>query len=259
MKTFVTKTYGVGTGKLQGHSLTLAVLSDLHGSLFGENNRDLKKAILRARPDVVLLAGDLFNRDGLESRENAEYFLCDLADHLPVYYVLGNHEYSLRMREREVYEEYEAKLKAHGVKFLHNCSCLITCKGTKVRIHGLELPLLYYKKPWSPALPEGYIESCIGKPDPEALNILICHTPKYAKAYFSWGADMILSGHYHGGMVRLSENRGLISPQFQIFPPYCCGRFLGEQAAMFVSAGLGEHTVPVRIHNPRELLVLRCD
>ena len=71
---------------------------------------------------------------------------------------------------------------------------------------------------------------------------------------FSWGADFIFSGHNHGGVIRFSENRGLISPQFHLLPSFCCGHFQRGKKHMIVSAGLGEHTVPVRIHNPRELV-----
>ena len=80
--------------------------------------------------------------------------------------------------------------------------------------------------------------------------------PKYGKTYFEWGADLILSGHYHGGVVRLSEHYGLSSPQYLFLPPFCCGDFHKGDQHMIVSAGLGEHTIPLRIHNPRELLVI---
>ena len=66
---------------------------------------------------------------------------------------------------------------------------------------------------------------------------------------------MILSGHYHGGIVRFGKHIGLTCPQFLLFPPFCCGDFHRGDSHMLVSAGLGEHTIPVRIH-PRELLVI---
>lgn len=64
-----------------------------------------------------------------------------------------------------------------------------------------------------------------------------------------------MSGHYHGGVLRLSEHYGLACPQYLFLPPYCCGDFHKENKHMLVSAGLGEHTVPLRINNPRELII----
>ena len=68
--------------------------------------------------------------------------------------------------------------------------------------------------------------------------------------------EQILSGHYHGGVLRLDQNHGLTCPQYLLFPPFCCGEFKKGKQHMIVSAGLGEHTIPVRIHNPRELVLI---
>ena len=100
------------------------------------------------------------------------------------------------------------------------------------------------------------MEELIGKPEDNGMQILLAHNPKYGKTYFEWGADLILSGHYHGGVVRLSEHYGLSSPQYLFLPPFCCGDFHKGDQHMIVSAGLGEHTIPLRIHNPRELLLI---
>ena len=96
----------------------------------------------------------------------------------------------------------------------------------------------------------------IGTPSKAGIHILLAHNPKYGNTYLSWGADLILSGHYHGGILRFNENYGLTCPQYLLFPPYCCGRFQSGKSTMIVSAGLGEHTIPIRLHNPRELLVI---
>ncbi|MCD7867761.1 MAG: hypothetical protein LUG62_06120 [Clostridiales bacterium] len=67
---------------------------------------------------------------------------------------------------------------------------------------------------------------------------------------------MIVCGHYHGGIIRLNEHHGLSCPQYLFLPPYCCGDFHEKGGHMFVSPGVGEHTIPVRIHNPREVLMI---
>ena len=66
---------------------------------------------------------------------------------------------------------------------------------------------------------------------------------------------MTLCGHYHGGVWRFGKHRGLISPDFRLFPR-AHGLFRKDGRNVIISAGLGEHTIPVRIHNPRELVIL---
>ena len=82
----------------------------------------------------------------------------------------------------------------------------------------MELPIEYYHKPRSPKLKKEVMEELIGKPEDKGMQILLAHNPKYGKTYFEWGADLILSGHYHGGVVRLSEHYGLSSPQYLFLP-----------------------------------------
>jgi hypothetical protein len=121
---------------------------------------------------------------------------------------------------------------------------------------GLELPVEYYQKPRSPKLKTDTMEQLIGKAPEEAFGVLLAHNPKYGSTYLDWGADLTLCGHYHGGVLRFGEHHGLTCPQYLLFPPYCCGDFHREDRHLIVSAGIGEHTIPVRIHNPRELLLI---
>ena len=74
----------------------------------------------------------------------------------------------------------------------------------------------------------------------------------------NFGADVTLSGHYHGGVVGFG-NRGLVSPDFRLFPKNCHGCCEKDGHYRIVSAGCGEHTISVRLHNPRELVVLEID
>ena len=147
-------------------------------------------------------------------------------------------------------------MKQKGICFLANEKSKVVLAGNSFVVNGLELPLEYYHKPFSPKLTSEKMEELMGKPDPEAINILLAHNPKYGRTYFRWGADLILSGHYHGGVLRFSRHVGAISSQFIPFPKYCCGDFYKNGKCMIVSAGLGEHTVPLRIHNPRELVFI---
>ena len=260
MKTFTTKTYTIHTDKIQeNREVCFAVLADLHGITFGNNHQQLFHSIMKEKPDGILVPGDMIvSRDTVTLQAAAGLFL-RLCEQVPVFYSLGNHEYKMLYNPdlRDSYLNYERLLTSTGVCFLHNEHITSRFHGTSFTFYGLELPLEYYHKPNSPALSLTRLEQLIGTPSRDGVHILLAHNPKYGNTYFSWGADMILSGHYHGGILRLGENHGLTCPQYLFLPPFCCGRFTRGKQNMIVSPGLGEHTVPVRIHNPRELIILR--
>lgn len=259
MKKFRTKTYEIYTEKLTGRKrVRFALLSDLHGIVYGEGHRGLIQEIRDQNPDALLVPGDMIIRTDTGSLQETERLFLELAGLFPVYYALGNHEYKMLLAEetREDYLTYERTLTNAGVCFLHNEHAGVNLKGTDFIFYGLELPMEYYRKPRSPKLSLKTVEELIGTPFRSGIHVLLAHNPKYGNTYFSWGADLTVSGHYHGGILRLGEHHGLTCPQFLLFPPYCCGDFQKGRRHMVVSAGLGEHTIPVRIHNPRELLIL---
>lgn len=259
MKKFIVTNYEIHTEKIkESKGVRFVMLTDLHGLVFGKDNEMLLKAIEESHPDAVLVAGDMIVREELSTMKTAEKLLKRIVNQHKVYYSLGNHEYKPYAggQYHREYLEYEKRLKHAGVRFLHNQKERFTIENVRFTITGLEIPMIYYRKPKSPRLTCEEMEKLIGKPDKESINILLAHNPKYGKAYLRWGADLILSGHYHGGVMRLSRHVGLSSPQFLLFPPFCCGDFRRGNSHMLVSAGMGEHTVPIRIHNPRELLVI---
>lgn len=258
MKSFKISTYKIPSSKLHGRrKVTFALLTDLHGLVFGNNHQELYKAITDNHPDAILVCGDLVVSRDVSTLQTAVSLLLRLCDQIPVFYALGNHEYKMLLNPetKNFYLNYEKLLTSAGVCFLHNEHMSVQLKGTDFVFHGLELPIEYYHKPNSPALSLTSMEQMIGTPSQPGFHVLLAHNPKYGNTYFSWGADLILSGHYHGGVLRLSQNHGLTCPQFLLFPPYCCGEFKKGKQHMIVSAGLGEHTIPVRIHNPRELII----
>lgn len=232
MKKFKAVHYTIHTDKIKdAKGVRFAVLADLHGLEFGTKNQDLFTAIEHHRPDGILIAGDMIVRKDADSFDRARYILKKLAAQYPVYYALGNHEYALYCADPQEhtlagrYREYEKELEAAGVCFLHNADQQIVIGANRLRVYGLEIPRIYYKKPCFRKLPTEEIIERIGKPCREELTILLAHNPKYGTAYFDWGADLILSGHYHGGAIRLSRHIGVISPQFELFPDFCCGDF----------------------------------
>lgn len=182
-----------------------------------------------------------------------------LAAKYPVYCGNGNHEQ--RMKEEtdkygEKYIEYKEQLVKTGVHLLENNSVLLDWEGQKVRISGLEIPLKYYRKFSGEKLSVKEIESCLGKANEKEFEILLAHNPVHAETYAKWGADLTLSGHLHGGMVRIPFGRGVITPQARLFPKYSGGMYKIGEKTIVVSKGLGVHTIPIRLFNEAEIIVL---
>ena len=153
------------------------------------------------------------------------------------------------------YSLYREKLLKLGVHLLENESTVLY-DDSKVRLTGLEIPLECYTHLKRREMPGGAIKERIGNRDPEAFQVLLAHNPSYMKEYLAWGADLILSGHLHGGMVRIPGIGGVIGPDFVLFPKYSGEmRRVGDQTVI-VSKGLGTHTIHIRLFNPAEIVVL---
>lgn len=261
MKKFITVRYETESRKLKSQSFSIAMISDLHNVVFGKNNEGLIEALKKERPDLICIAGDLvLGKKGASLKEPYQ-FLKETVKIAPVFYSYGNHEQRMKLFPayygRE-YLMYEKKLLRLGVRLLDNASEKIEIRGEKVAVTGLTLPYGYYKKGVRQELKKRELDRLLGKEDREAFQVLLAHTPKYAEAYFAWGGDLIFSGHYHGGMARLPFLGGVVSPDFRLFPKYCRGKFQKGGKTLITGAGLGEHTIPFRLWNPRELVMVTC-
>ena len=98
----------------------------------------------------------------------------------------------------------------------------------------------------------------MGTPESDAYRILMVHQPDFAPVYLDWGADLVLSGHLHGGIVRIPGIGAVMSPQLRLFPKYSGGDYkeAGEKRVI-VSKGLGTHTINLRLFNPAEMIAIR--
>lgn len=261
MKKFKTTTYTIRSHKLQSHGFTIAMISDLHNVELGKKNENLLQALQEAKPDVICIAGDLVLGKKEKSVKIAYDFIKRAVKIAPIYYGLGNHEQRMKKYPQVYGEEYrifEKKIQKLGVTMLENSSSFLEIKGEKIQISGLALPEEYYKKRKKAELSIKTMNRLVGKVSKENFHILLAHTPKYGDTYLEWGGDLILAGHYHGGMVCLPFFGGVISPDLRLFPKYCRGDFQKGNRHLIVSAGLGEHTLPVRIFNSRELVLITC-
>ena len=104
----------------------------------------------------------------------------------------------------------------------------------------------------------GFMERALGKPDEKRFSILLAHSPVFFEEYAAWGADLTLSGHFHGGTIRLPVLGGVMTPQYQFFYPRCAGEFTDEKGRrMLVGRGLGTHSINIRFCDKPQVLVVK--
>ncbi len=239
--------------------LKIALLSDLHNNSFGKKNKRLIDRINKENPDLILISGDM-----LVSRKNSGYevsleLLKNLSKKYTIFYGNGNHEQKIRLYTdiyENMYNEYTDKLKALGIKILVNETDYFEWENKKIAITGSEIGREYYKKYRDYPMNENYLEEIIGKSSKELYQILIAHNPVYFKEYVNWGADLTVSGHIHGGIMILPFLGGVLSPQVRFFPKYYKGHYKINNKSMVVSAGLGLHTIKIRLFNRPELVII---
>ena len=232
------------------------LLSDLHDTEHGPHNALLLEACRELKPDLCLLAGDMIVGKA-RPHEEAVRVIRTLASDAPVFFVNGNHETQLREHFRSADQIWRKQLESSGAVVLNNRSVSCEIGGNPMRITGLELPEEKYRKFRIPSLSIEEMTGCAGRSGdagPDAFSILLTHNPQFGTLYFKWGADLTVCGHFHGGMMRLFGNAVAISPYGFPLPRYGYGLYSRNGRHMIVTSGLGDHAIPLRIHNPEEIV-----
>lgn len=236
------------------------VLADLHNKQYGKGNEWLLKAIDEQKPDGIWIAGDILTAQPGKSMQVAIELITALAEKYPVFYGNGNHEHRLKLYPQtygNMAEEYAQALTKANVTPMVNCHILL--EENNIAVYGAEIDREYYKRFTIPQMEEDYLSKLLGQADAKRYTVLLAHNPDYFPNYAAWGADLVLSGHVHGGMVRIPGWKGMVSPNVRFFPKYDGGIFREGKSAMILSRGLGMHTIPVRLFNPGELIVVTLE
>ena len=254
---FVIRTHVTADERIR-KPLRAVVLADLHNKCYGKENMRILEAVRECRPDCVFIAGDMLTATPGKSFETALHVLEELAKDYPIYYGNGNHEHRLKLYPDsygDMAQRYEAALREAGIERLVNSHISLQSHG--ITVYGSEIDKFYYKRFKVQHMEPDYLEQLLGAPDPGVYNVLIAHDPDYFPQYAEWGADLTVSGHVHGGIVRVPFwGKGIASPNIRLFPRYDGGLFHEKGKTMLLSRGLGIHTIPFRLFNPGELWVV---
>lgn len=233
-------------------------ISDLHNKSFGKNNIYLINEINKINPQVVFITGDIIdgeNKNFQVALDLLEY----LANKYKIYYVSGNHEQKALLKKyKEAYKDYFEKLHDISAIHLDNKKIQIKKGNSHINVYGLTIPFKYYKylldKDKSTNLDENFLQEHLPIINRNEYNILLVHTPFYFDEYEKWGADLILAGHVHGGIIRIPFVGGLLSPNRQFFPKYDLGTYDKNDSTMIVTKGLGGSKALVRINCKPEVV-----
>ena len=228
----------------------LALITDLHNCRYGKNQSKLLKEIDEAEPDAVLLGGDIFDDDYIN--DNGRELVKSLSENYKTYYVSGNHEWW----SGEMYELFDF-LDEAGVTVLRGDSDVLEVGDSRVRICGVDDPCVNVYDEDHPDFDE-QLKATGETADGECFNILLSHRPDLKDHYFNYGFDLVLSGHAHGGQVRIPLLlNGLYAPNQGLFPRLAGGRYDFEEGCMIVSRGLSrENTIVPRVFNRPELVLV---
>lgn len=228
----------------------LVVLSDLHGKRFGRQNSRLLEAVRKAGPDVICLCGDMM--DEWSGTEYLRPLLEGLVEIAPVYYVTGNHEWASGQMP-----ELRQLLEETGVTYLSNTFVPLERNGDTMTLAGIDDPNGYAGQK-SPEEVAGEVKEAAG----DGFWLLMAHRNNlFDGEYCRLGADLVLSGHGHGGIWRLPFTDGLLGAGGQLLPGFTNGFYRctdGHEAQVFVTRGLGG--IPRLFNHPQvAVLTLHCE
>lgn len=240
------------------NGFTICQISDLHGHLFGGQGEALLEAVEERKPDIIVLTGDVIsisvNEPAKEEKERLGHFLKALSNIAQTFFIPGNHELGME----EVFSPFFLSdlLKEAGITDLSNRTLPLLRGGKKIYISGLKEGRYFYSNSAVQTLP---VHEFLERGRDEDFHILLAHNPFYWTEYKTWGADLTLSGHVHGGGIRLPLIGGVFSPEVAFFPKYDLGLYEDSPYTMVVSAGLGNSGLPFRLFNPEELVFVHLE
>ena len=229
---------------------TIVQLSDLHGASFGEDNAELIAAVAAQDPDLIFLTGDIQDRYRKTPASYTAAIGRAMAGIAPTYFVTGNHEWAF-----PDVRELKRSLKDAGVTVLTNEFVALERNGGVIFLAGIDDPNGFADQKSPEALAEEVKAAADG-----GFWMLLAHRNNYfEKQYSGLGADLVISGHGHGGLIRLPFTDGLISVERTLFPSYTAGFYQFNGRDVFVSRGLGNSGPSFRLFNRPQLVTLTLE
>ena len=248
----IVRTYAITSNKLnEGSIIRIVLISDLHSYIFGSDQQPLIQKIIQQEPDLILLAGDI--ADDRRPNDGTWLLVDGIRDTAPIFYVAGNHEYF----GDERFEMFRYELQSKGVRILSDEYEQIEVQGNTLIVAGIEDPdkQKYLVPDYDQA--QSMQDNFTHLSDLTYYKILISHRPERIYQYLEYSFDLIVSGHAHGGQVRIPFIlNGLYAPNQGWFPNYAGGLYRHGDVVHIVNRGLVIYPWIPRIFNPPEISVI---
>ena len=223
-------------------SLRILQLSDMHNKRAWNIHQRLIYKINSLSPDIIVLTGDLIDRRTRNFKQIFAFLDQLIAMNRPIYFVTGNHEWGNRKRRK-----FMKKLRKRDVTILGNENIEIEVAGIQLTLVGVHDSSTHHEN----------VDEAFRHINETRYTILLSHSPYVIKTYPNLPADLVLSGHTHGGQVRLPFIGAIISPGGGVFPELDKGTFEWNSGKyIYVDRGLGTSMIPVRFLNQSQISLI---
>lgn len=224
-------------------------ISDLHNKMFGEKQSKLLNLVEGLKPDIIVITGDLIDRRKFDL-EIAMSFIGGAIEIAPVYFVSGNHE-----AWSGKYPEIKDRLLASGVIILDDTFAEIKIGDDTIKLFGFADPGFDNRGNRNVKANTEKLGKLVNDwSGEEEFKVLLTHRPELFEYYTATNLELIFAGHAHGGQFRIPLIGAIFAPDQGFFPKFTSGNYEEGSSTMFVSRGLGNSIIPIRIFNRPEIV-----
>jgi predicted MPP superfamily phosphohydrolase len=235
------------------NGFTIAHLSDLH---LPDQKVDLNAIldhVYQMQPNIIAITGDIIQTDAAQLDEATLFtFFKALTDIAPTFATFGNHD-AVSLQHNLLVRT----MGAAGIVHLNDRAITYTYKGQPLTLIGLDDKMNKYFLTGDALRTVELTTEQMAQP-----KILLAHHPEAFLRYhenINKSPDLVLSGHAHGGQIRIPGIGGLFAPNQGRLPKYTSGVFYlpgNPDKQMVVSRGIGASTFPVRLNNRPEVVAV---
>ena len=225
-------------------NIKIVQITDLHGAKFGLNNSFLLNKIDKEKPDIVVVTGDMYTYGSETGKKVAADLMKRLTRKYKTYYVNGEHDNN---------EEFKKELLKNNVHVMDYKKENLKFGDTEICLYGINT--VNYSSTYD--LNNEF------KINDEKYNILLAHIEN-KKAFTDFGIDLSICGDTHGGQVRLpllgeiyDNSSGRLFEEKINCETFVKGLYEYNGKKIFVSSGLGNYPIPVRLFNRPEIAVIK--
>ena len=234
------------------NNFVIAQISDFHNDKHKKLNKEIINNLKNIKPNIIVITGDFIDSRRTDVNQ-AIKLINNIKDICPIYYINGNHESRI-----EDYKLLKEKLINNDVIVLENDIREITLANGKINIIGINDPDFQDKnKDYQKDIIEKEIKNI--EYDNYIYTILLSHRPEFLNVYAKENINLVLSGHAHGGQIRIPFIGPLFAPGQGLFPKYTSGIYKKDNTNMIVSRGIGNSLFPFRINDKPELVIIELN